>query len=395
MVKGDFFVYGGFMEHLKLEYFKRNEADSYAFYRIPKLLFTNEHFKKISIEAKLLYSMMLNRMELSIKNNWLDKDGNVFIYYTLEEAMENLGYAHTKIIRIMNELDDKKGVGLIVRKKQGQGKPTKIYVKKFIVNEVKTYKNENSEIPKAPESADNNAHNYGFESESDADFTAEEVQTSENEKSRTNKKGSTDCSDCYASNNNKNNTEFSDNQSIYPSISPLSQKTEIQKDRLSDGMSNEDVERYALHKLWQEKSIPYEFTQDYRMMKVVIHELTEWEHHKTNANNNGRYRDSFEYSTFKLFNEALIEMITDKQTIVKGAFVTYAKVYDKLAEYLKFEDTYCSIYELQGTAIGDFQVACSKRDIKNHLAYMKSCIWNAMQVGEIGIQAQIKKDFGG
>lgn len=382
------------MSDLKLEYFKKYEADSYAFYRIPKLLFTNESFKKISIEAKLLYSMMLNRMELSIKNNWLDEDGNVFIYYTLEEAMENLGYAHTKIIRIMNELDDKKGAGLIVRKKQGQGKPTKIYVKKFVISEVKTSENENSETPDVPESDENDSENYGFESENNADFTAEEVQTSENEKSRTNKKGSADCSDCYASNNNINNTEFSDNQSIYPSISPFAEKPEKYKDRPRDGMSHDDVEEYASRKLWQEKSIPYKFTQDYRLMKSVVHELTEWEHHKTNAENNDRYGDSFEYSTFKLFNEALIEMLTDKQTTVKGALVTYAKVYDKLAEYVKFETTYCSIYNLQETVISDFTVACSQRDIKNHLAYMKSCIWNAMQVGEIGIQAQIKKDFG-
>ena len=382
------------MDDLKLEYFKNYEADSYAFYRIPKLLFTNEHFKKISIEAKLLYSMMLNRMELSIKNNWLDKDGNVFIYYTLEEAMENLGYAHTKIIRIMNELDHKKGVGLIVRKKQGQGKPTKIYVKKFVVSEVKTSENENSGTPDAPESIENDVGNDSCECENDEEFTTEEVQTSENEKSRTNKIGSADCSDCYSSYNNINNTEFSDNQSIYPSISPLPQKAEMHCDGLSDGMSNDDVESYATHRLWEEKAIPYEFTSDYRLMKAVVHELTEWEHHKTNAENNDKYGDSFEYSTFKLFNEALIEMLTDKQTTVKGALVTYAKVYDKLAEYVKFETTFCSIYELQCTAIGDFTSACTERSIKNHLAYMKSCIWNAMQVGEIGIQAQIKKDFG-
>lgn len=383
------------MDDLKLEYFKSYEADSYAFYRIPKLLFTNEHFKKLSIEAKLLYSMMLNRMELSIKNNWLDKDGNVFIYYTLEEAMENLGYAHTKIIRIMNELDDKKGVGLIVRKKQGQGKPTKIYVKKFVVIEVKTSENENSETPVAPENTEDDANNYNCADQDDEDFTTEEVQTSENEKSRTNETGSADCSNCYSSNNNINNTEFSDNQSIYPSISPYeNRKPEMHKDGLSDGMSNDDVERYATHRLWEEKAIPYEFTSDYRLMKAVVHELTEWDHHENNAKSNYDYAHTFEYSAFKLFNEAFIEMLTDKQTIVRGARVSYAKVYDKLAEYITFETTYCSIYELQETILHDYKTACSERNIKNHLAYMKSCIWSAMQVGEIGIQALIKKDFG-
>ena len=206
------------MSDLKLEFFKNNEADSYAFYRIPKLLFTNEHFKKISVEAKLLYSIMLNRMELSLKNNWLDEDGNVFIYYTLEEAMDNLGFAHTKVIRIMNELDTVKGVGLILRKKQGQGKPTKIYVKKFVVNEVKTSENENSETPNTPDFANDNDVYDDIEGANDVEFTTEEVQTSDFEKSRPNETGSADCSDCYSSYNNINYTEFSDNQSIYLSL---------------------------------------------------------------------------------------------------------------------------------------------------------------------------------
>ena len=57
------------------------EAESYTFYRVPKILFTAEAFDHLSTDAKLLYGILLDRMQLSIKNNWIDEDGKVFIYY--------------------------------------------------------------------------------------------------------------------------------------------------------------------------------------------------------------------------------------------------------------------------------------------------------------------------
>ena len=61
-------------DRIKLSYFYGREADQYSFYRIPKLLFTEEYFKKISVEAKVLYGLMLDRMSLSMKNQWFDTE---------------------------------------------------------------------------------------------------------------------------------------------------------------------------------------------------------------------------------------------------------------------------------------------------------------------------------
>ena len=105
------------MSALKLEYHYGNNADSYTFYRIPKLLFTDSRFEKLSVEAKLLYGLMLDRMALSIKNNWLDDSNRVYIYFTIEDACEMLKIGNTKMIRIFAELDTTKGIGLIERKK--------------------------------------------------------------------------------------------------------------------------------------------------------------------------------------------------------------------------------------------------------------------------------------
>ena len=128
-------------DRIKLSYFYGREADQYSFYRIPKLLFTEEYFKKISVEAKVLYGLMLDRMSLSMKNQWFDTEGRAYIYYSLEDIMDALGCSNKKAISIMKELDVESGIGLIEKKRQGQGKPTMIYLKQFMIQEAQKCNN--------------------------------------------------------------------------------------------------------------------------------------------------------------------------------------------------------------------------------------------------------------
>lgn len=137
------------------EYFYGEQADSYSFYRIPRQLITGENYKGLSVEAKLLYGMMLDRMGLSLRNGWLDKTGRVYIYYTVEEIQSDLDCGHVKAGRLLAELDTVKGIGLIERVRQGQGKPTKIYVKKFSPDPPP--QGEKSGLPRQP-------HNGGLDS---------------------------------------------------------------------------------------------------------------------------------------------------------------------------------------------------------------------------------------
>ena len=106
-------------DRIRLSYFYGKEADQFSFYKIPKLLFTEEYFKKISVEAKVLYGLMLDRMSLSMKNQWMDDEGRAYIYYSLEDIMEALGCSNKKAISIMKELDTDAGIGLIEKKRQG------------------------------------------------------------------------------------------------------------------------------------------------------------------------------------------------------------------------------------------------------------------------------------
>ena len=108
------------------------EADQYTFYRIPKLMFCDPVLRELSTDAKVLYGLMLDRMSLSIKNGWLDDEGRVFIYFSVEQIMEMLDCANGKCAKLLSELDDQNGIGLITRVRQGQGKPDLIYVHKCI-----------------------------------------------------------------------------------------------------------------------------------------------------------------------------------------------------------------------------------------------------------------------
>lgn len=113
----------------QFDYYYGVEAEQFAFYRVPKILFKDERFKGLSSDAKLLYGLMLDRMSLSMKNGWLDETNRVYIYYTTEHIMDDLGCAREKCTKVVAEL---KGFGLIEKKRQGQGKPDIIFVKNFI-----------------------------------------------------------------------------------------------------------------------------------------------------------------------------------------------------------------------------------------------------------------------
>jgi len=99
---------------------------------LPKVLFTDSRYKNLSDGAKILYGLMLDRMGLSMKNGWLDEENRVYIYFTLEDVQEYLNCQRDKGMKLLAELDNVKGVGLIERVRQGLGKPSIIYVKKFI-----------------------------------------------------------------------------------------------------------------------------------------------------------------------------------------------------------------------------------------------------------------------
>ena len=114
---------------MMFDYFYGNEADKFMFYRIPKLLFQLDEFANLSLDAKLMYGLLLDRVGISTSNNWTDEEGRVYIIFTIEETSKMLGCSPKKAVLIFKELVD---YGLVEKKRQGLGKPSLIYVKNFL-----------------------------------------------------------------------------------------------------------------------------------------------------------------------------------------------------------------------------------------------------------------------
>ncbi len=132
------------MSTLSFDYYYGQESEQFIFYRIPKLLFTDDRFSELSLEAKVLYGIMLDRMGLSIKNKWFDEQKRVYIVFTIDKIMNFLHCREQKANKILKDLEE---IGLIERKRNGLGKPNFIYVKNFLG----FHKNENDGAKKAEE----------------------------------------------------------------------------------------------------------------------------------------------------------------------------------------------------------------------------------------------------
>ena len=102
---------------MKYPYFRGLEADRYSFYRVPKALIKVDLFEKMSGDAKLLYAVLLDRMNLSLKNGWQDENGNAYIICTIDEIMDSIRCARQKAVKLLDELEHE--YQLVERRRQG------------------------------------------------------------------------------------------------------------------------------------------------------------------------------------------------------------------------------------------------------------------------------------
>ena len=121
---------------MTLDYFYGQSGELFSYFRIPKALFQDSRFRQLSTDARTLYGILLDRMSLSVKNGWMDKQGRVYIIYTVREVQESLCCAEHKAVKLFRELEQ---IDLIERKRRGLGRPSLIYVKDFTTGLSKTH----------------------------------------------------------------------------------------------------------------------------------------------------------------------------------------------------------------------------------------------------------------
>lgn len=281
-----------------------------SFIKLPKSLFESEKYAKLSLEAKVLYALMLDRSALSTQNDWVDTNGQVYIYFTASQACEYLGKSLSKITKIMSELESFR---LITRKKQGQGKPSRIYVLSVLM----------------PISQENR------------------VQTNSKEVDLT----SQDTSQTTTNNTNINKTD----------ISNLSH------------LCDEEREYEISKNILDNKGLPYDLMFDAVNLRIALMSLVEYSVHAQNAKNSFEYQE--ELGIIDIFIEALTEMLKGASQI-NGYRITKEEVYHKLNKMMTFHNYLPSISDVAYDTISAFKSGASKQEIKRPIAYMKSCIWN-------------------
>ena len=125
----------------KIDLFKINETQSFRFYQMPKELFTNPYYKdKLSIEAKVTYALLLDRLELSRINKWFNKNGEIFLIYTRQELIDELKISKSTATKVFNELKQCK---LIVEERLGRGEANRIYIGKIKSEDLEQFKKRN------------------------------------------------------------------------------------------------------------------------------------------------------------------------------------------------------------------------------------------------------------
>ena len=259
------------MQEIQFDYFRGMEAEQYSFYRVPKVLFTAECFKSLSCEAKVLYGLMLDRMSLSIKNRWFDEEDRVYIIFTVEEIAVLLNCGTQKAVKLMKELDDNQGIGLIEKKRLGLGKPNVIYVKNFILKE----KCSPEQRGKAPENLGNTQnsenHNSRIVKTTNQELPESQFKNDENHTSRIVEITTQEVPNSQSNNTDINNTDFNETDfneidSIQSYLSPSAGEVRP--------VGEDVIERMETYRALIQENIDYECFLD-RREKEDVDELIE------------------------------------------------------------------------------------------------------------------------
>lgn len=291
---------------MTFDYYYGDEAEQFSFYRIPRLLIKDKQFKSLSSDAKLLYGLMLDRMSLSMKNGWLDENNRVYIIYTIDNIIEDLGCGRDKAIKILAELDNNKGIGLIERIRRGLGKPNIIYIKNFVKTEASS--TDKSDLEKS-------------ENQTSGD---KENQTSKNRKIRLQEVGKID-----ANYTNYNYTDYNNTNQSYVSINytnPINQSEQSREpeqkkdmiDRIDELNTYTELIRnnleYDHHMKYDERSNRELFEEIYEIICDIV-----CVKRKIIRINGEDYPYELVKSRFLKLNSSHIEYVMDcmKETITK------------------------------------------------------------------------------
>ena len=179
------------------EKYNLSQVKTERFYQLPKYLFEDTYFKKMSAEAKIMYALLKDRFELSIQNEWVDKNNNIYFIFSNKHLCEYLGYAEQKIIKLKKELVN---FNLLTQERVGLNKPNRLYLLK---------PNYDMEVSRTKELPNSQFQNNEFGSSRTVNLSGQELPNSQS--------NDTDYNDTnYIKTNNNDTYDMNDKRLTYP-----------------------------------------------------------------------------------------------------------------------------------------------------------------------------------
>ncbi|ARG65405.1 replication initiator protein A [Staphylococcus epidermidis] len=179
------------------EKYNLSQVKTERFYQLPKYLFEDAYFKKMSAEAKIMYALLKDRFELSLQNEWVDKNNNIYFIFSNKHLCEYLGYAEQKIIKLKKELIK---FNLLTQERVGLNKPNRLYLLK---------PNYDIKVSHTKELPNSQFQNNEFGSSGTVNLSGQELPNSQS--------NDTDYNDTnYIKTNNNDTYDMNDKRLIYP-----------------------------------------------------------------------------------------------------------------------------------------------------------------------------------
>lgn len=290
---------------MTMELYNVNEEYREKFYQIPKVFFTNPKYIKLSNDAKMAWGILRDRLDLSIKNGWIDsKTGSIFFYYKNENLQTILNCKKDKVIKIKKELIEAE---LLLQERQGLNKTNKLYLVKPEVTEDDIYKIQKQE---------NTVESSNDKEVGKTDFQNSEKSTSRTLKNRHQEVGKTESNDTELNNTELSNTEPNDMNDL----NDIGYKNKVSNHsnhsyQFSHNFDDEDYKEILLQEFPDQLTnylLKYDYT-DLEIIKAVIL--------KAKKSFNSKHDDNF-YLLEQIEDEILISLKRLKKAIhdreVKG-----------------------------------------------------------------------------
>ena len=341
-------------EILQLDYYYGIEAEQFSFYRVPRLLIKDERFKKLSSDAKLLYGLMLDRMSLSIKNKWFDDNNRAYIIYTINSIMEDLGCGKEKAVKVLAELDNTKGIGLVEKVRRGLGRPDIIYVKNFASSEGNVDKKETVNTDKITEVRKSDFRKSENQTSRSQKTGLQEVGKSDLKKSENQTFGSSEIETQEVGESNPNYTKYN--------------KTDL----------NYIEERY-INPIIQSASEKNDVIDDVQKCIELIKENISYNHHM-------KYDSYGEKELYDELFQVICEVVCVRRPTIRVAGEEYPYELVK-SRFLKLESSHL-----------EYVIDCMKNTttkITNIKAYMITALYNATTTINHFYQQEVNHDMYG